>query len=364
MKRTLVISAGVALVLAGGVGGRARLSRGSDDGSASEPKLPAANAEVTRTTLVETKTVAGTLGYGETVPVGATSQGTVTSIAAIGSTVNRGDPLFKIDERPVVALYGPVPMYRTMGEGAAGADVNQLEANLSALGYTGFTVDNDFTAETAAAVRDWQTNLGLAATGTVEPGQVVFTPGPVRIADHTARVGATTGDCGEAVLSYTGTTRLVTVELRVADQALAVQGRKVSVTIPGGNSVEGTIATVGTVAATQQQASNNPEQGGSATADARLAVTVEIADQQALGTLDAAPVDLDFVSQARENVLAVPVAALLALPKGGYGVEIVEGLTTRIVAVKTGLFAAGRVEISGDGIDQGIKVGVPSDAPG
>jgi len=58
-------------------------------------------------------------------------------------------------------------------------------------------------------------------------------------------------------------------------------------------------------------------------------------------------------------VLAVPVAALLALPEGGFGVEIVEGNTTRIVAVKTGMFAAGRVEVSGEGIAEGMKVGVP-----
>ncbi len=70
--------------------------------------------------------------------------------------------------------------------------------------------------------------------------------------------------------------------------------------------------------------------------------------------------DVDFVSQERKGVLAVPVAALLALPRGGYGVQIVQGGTTRIVAVKTGMFAAGRVEISGDGIAQGVTVGVPT----
>jgi multidrug efflux pump subunit AcrA (membrane-fusion protein) len=69
-------------------------------------------------------------------------------------------------------------------------------------------------------------------------------------------------------------------------------------------------------------------------------------------------VDLDFVSQARKDVLAVPVAALLALPNGGYGVQVVQGGATRIVPVKTGMFAAGRVEVSG-GIAQGVMVGVP-----
>jgi membrane fusion protein, multidrug efflux system len=85
-------------------------------------------------------------------------------------------------------------------------------------------------------------------------------------------------------------------------------------------------------------------------------VTVTIADQAALGALEAAPVDVGFISATRADVLTVPVAALLALAEGGYGVEIVEGNT---VTVKTGMFADGRVEVSGDAISEGMLVGVP-----
>jgi hypothetical protein len=177
---------------------------------------------------------------------------------------------------------------------------------------------------------------------------VVFTPGAVRVAEHTARVGDVLSGGGVSVLSYTGTTRQVTVDLAVADQALAVEGRKVTVTVPGQKAVEGKISRVGAVVTAQSTPS-----------DARIEVTVTIADQEALGSLVAAPVDVDFVSQERKDVLTVPVAALLALPEGGFGVEIVEGNTTRIVAVKTGMFAAGRVEVSGEGIAEGVTVGVP-----
>jgi membrane fusion protein, multidrug efflux system len=363
MGRKLVITAVVvALVLVvGEVAARALLSSRSAGESGSQARLPPATAEVTRMTLVETKTVSGTLGYGDAVPVGAVGAGTLTWIAAIGPTVMRGEPLFKLDERPVVALYGTVPVYRTLRVGVAGVDVKQLEENLSGLGYRGFTVDDAFTAGTAAAVRDWQSRLGVPVTGAVQPGQVVFTPGPVRVAAHTARVGMTTGSAGggATVLSYTDTTRLVTVDLKVADQALAAAGGKVTVTIPGGRRLDGTITKVGTAATVPDQGTQAaPGQSGPA-ADARIAVIVDIADQQALGTLEAAPVDVDFVSQKREGVLTVPVAALLALPQGGYGVEVVEGGTTRIVAVTTGLFAAGRVEINGGGIAAGMKVGMP-----
>jgi hypothetical protein len=234
------------------------------------------------------------------------------------------------------------------------------------------SVDDTYTSATAEAVRSWQADLGLPVTGTVEPGQVVVTRRAVRIAGHGARVGDTVGggsaEGGASVLSYTGTTRRATVELNVADRTLAAKGRRVRVKVPGRRGVTGKISRVGTVVTAQDttpDAGAAPDEGttpdgtGVAASDASVEVTVRIADQKALGALDAAPVDVDFVSTKREDVLAVPVASLLALAKGGFGVEVVDGGRTRIVAVKTGMFAAGRVEVSGEGIAEGVTVGVP-----
>jgi Putative peptidoglycan binding domain len=378
MRPKLLITGAAVVLLGGTVAGLALAWGSAAKQPLANPALPPATAKVTKTTLVETKKVSGTLGHGDAVPVSAAQTGTLTWVAPEGSTVKRGQPLFKLDERPVVELYGSLPLYRPLRAGVKGADVKQFEENLWKLGYTGFTVDDTYTAATAQAARRWQADLGLPETGTVEPGQAVFTPGAIRIAEHTARVGDRIGDRiggdtgggtggGASVLSYTGTTRLVTVELAVADLALAAKGRTVTVTVPGHGPVKGTIAQVGTVATAPEQTTNAPGDqastapGGSSStaADARIQVTVTIADQNKLGWLDGAPVGVDFVSQQRQGVLAVPVAALLALPNGGYGVQVVQGGATRIVAVKTGMFAAGRVEISGDGIAEGVTVGVP-----
>lgn len=194
---------------------------------------------------------------------------------------------------------------------------------------------------------------------------MVFTHGPVRIAAQSARVGDTIGrasaEGGVQVLTYTDITKLVTVELQVADLPLAVKGRRVTVTVAGRRPVKGTIAQVGTVATAPSATTaegTTPTSSGS-TADATVEVTVTIADQRALGSLDAAPVDVDFISSRRRDVLSVPVVALLALPKGGFGVEVVDGAATRIVPVSTGMFAAGQVEVSGKGIAAGVWVGVP-----
>ena len=48
-----------------------------------------------------------------------------------------------------------------------------------------------------------------------------------------------------------------------------------------------------------------------------------------------------------------------ALAGGGYGVEVVDGSTTHYVKVTTGLYADGRVEITGDGLVEGTTVGMP-----
>jgi hypothetical protein len=72
-------------------------------------------------------------------------------------------------------------------------------------------------------------------------------------------------------------------------------------------------------------------------------------------------------------VLTVPVAALTALAEGGYGLELADGGddgggeedgragdgSGRFVAVKTGLFAGGRVEVSGPAVREGMKVRIP-----
>jgi multidrug efflux system membrane fusion protein len=373
LTRRRLLIAGAAVVIVGGAVAGVALTRGSPGKeSAANLGLPPATARVTRTTLVETKTVAGTLGYGDPAAIRAAGSGTLTWIAAVGSTVRRGEPLFKVDERPVVALYGSLPVYRTLRDGVRGGDVRELERNLADLGYTGFTVDDAYTSVTAEAVRSWQADLGLPKTGAVEPGEVVATRGTVRIAGHTARVGDTIGrdsaEGGAAVLSYTGTSRRVTVELEVADAGLAVEGRAVKVRVPGRRAVKGKISRVGTVVTAGDTAAGGgaapdggsaPDVTDSAASDARIEVSVTIANQKGLGSLDAAPVDVDLVSAERKDVLAAPVAALLALPRGGFGVEVVDGDRTRIVPVKTGLFAAGRVEVSGTGIAEDVRVGVP-----
>ncbi len=111
-----------------------------------------------------------------------------------------------------------------------------------------------------------------------------------------------------------------------------------------------TVADVGTVARAQGQGEKRA-----------IEVTVTPDDPSATGALDQAPVKVGITSSRREGVLAVPVNALLALAEGGYGVRVVDGSAGgRIVVVETGLFSRGLVEVSGDGLAEGLDVEVPA----
>ena len=93
---------------------------------------------VTRRTLTESSTVDGTLGYKGSYELydRLAEAGTFTWLPAVGDVIRRGGTLFRINNLPVVLMYGTVPAYRTLAKGVSnGPDVRQLNRNLKALGY-------------------------------------------------------------------------------------------------------------------------------------------------------------------------------------------------------------------------------------
>jgi hypothetical protein len=180
----------------------------------------------------------------------------------------------------------------------------------------------------------------------VEPGRVVYAASAIRVDTLSLNVG---DDAHGDVLSYTGTKRVITCTLDVNDSRLAKVDTMVKVTLPDNKTVDGTIESAKSIIQSSQ--------GGDPTT--RIEVVIGLGDTKV--DFDQASVKVAFTSSTRPNVLTVPVAALLALKEGGYGVEVVAANGTRqVVAVHTGLFASGRVEISGDGISEGLTVGMPS----
>jgi peptidoglycan hydrolase-like protein with peptidoglycan-binding domain len=344
--RTTLLAGGAVLGAAAVAGAAIGLGGGSAGTAGATGPAPA-TAAVSRATLTQTQQVNGTLDYGAPVTVSGPGSGKITWLPAAGAVVRRGQPVYKADDRPVSLFYGRLPLYRQLTVGDAGHDVTEAERNLAALGYTGITVDRYYTAATAAAVWAWQQDNGLTPTGVLTPGDVVVAPGKLRVTALTGHLG---DPAAGPVLTYTGTTRMVRIALDVALQGLVKRGITATVTLPDGTTIQGTVATVGKVATA----------GATATSPATIAVTVTLPHQSALGTLDQAPVAVTLVSARVAGALTVPVAALVALAGGGYGVQVVTGSASHYVPVQLGMFAGGRVQITGAGITEGTRVGVPS----
>ncbi|MCU7723034.1 peptidoglycan-binding protein [Actinoplanes sp. KI2] len=312
-------------------------------------------ATVTRMTLSTVATVAGQLGHGTPEPIVAKAAGTLTWLPPVGTVLRRGDPVLRADERPVVVFYGDLPMYRPLALNSKGDDVEQFERNLADLGYGGFTVDQEYSDRTVAAVKRWQRDLQLPQTGSVDVQAVIYVAGPVRVAKQSVRVGAAAA--GE-VLDCTPDTKVVIAQVPAAQAAWAVRGAKVKVALPNGKKVDGVVRSVGTDAESEGDGGDGSasSSGGN---HATVAATITIADQAAIGRLDSGPAQITYTVKERRDVLTVPVSALVAPIEGGYAVELMDG-GDRLVPVTTGLFADGRVEITGDGVTEGAQVRVPS----
>ena len=193
-KRWPLLVLGAVLGGAAMWGGLAYFGDEADEEALAVEEVTLTTAPVEQRDLLEEIEWSGTLGYGAIVNVSGTG-GTVTSVAQVGATLDRGDVIATVDGQPVIVLFGDTPMWRDLAQGDEGHDVYQLEANLAVLGYDpDQTVDIDtvFTSNTEAMIERWQEDQGLEVTGEVVLGSVVIVEGPSSLAS-VADVGASAG---------------------------------------------------------------------------------------------------------------------------------------------------------------------------
>lgn len=290
------------------------------------------------------------------VPIVASSRpisGTVTGIAEGGSVIDQGGTLLTIDNQPVVLLLGDAPVTRSMSGGDEGDDVAQLQQALIDLGYgtdlvgTDLDVDGTFGTSTTDAVIAWQLSIGAIPDGVVNVGDVTFSPEPLRVGETLVAVGDPI-QSGTPIMTTSVAETVVTVQLSTDDQDLVSVGDAVIVELPNGSEEPGVVTDIGTVVLASQQGQTYFE------------MTVTLDDPASAQGLDQAPVDVIVVSDRADEVLVVPVTALLALAEGGYAVEAVtdNGATT-LIGVSPGLFADGFVEVTAQGLEAGMEVVVP-----
>jgi peptidoglycan hydrolase-like protein with peptidoglycan-binding domain len=364
MRSRLVVLVAAVVVVAGAVTTTV-IARSSDGHADAKPSGKSVSyAEVRRADVAMTLSLSGTLGFGVERPVKG-GAGRVTWLPAAGAVVARGQPLFRRDDRPVALLYGDTPLFRPLDRvGLVGRDVRVVADNLHALGYnpgsqpavgsvvpqpsaspTGVKIragDAVFTSSVVTALKRWQTALGLPVTGALDPADVIVLADAVRVATVTAQLG---DDATAPVLSVTSTSKVVSVRVQPTEADAVRSAEQVIVTLPDGTTTAGKVTGVGRTATAP--AGQDQDSG------AQLTATVALDDPARVEALDSAPVQVSFAAQTHAGVLVVPVGALLALAEGGYAVQT-DG--DQLIAVTTGLFDRGLVEVSGTGLREGLRV--------
>ena len=361
--------------------------KAADDTAGPEP-ITVTTVAVERTNLSTSRSLTGTLGYGTPRAIRGGREGVVTWLPPTGKTINRGEPLYRLDDTPVPLFIGAPPLYRTLDTtNMTGRDIAMVAKNLKALGYAigdqpraGHKVKQTATVTSApdspttttpaplgnatpetttvwttvrkgegvlttaltSAIKKWQRDQGMVDDGTIEVGDLVVLPGTVRIGGVTVQAGdATDSD----LMTVTQTAKAITVQATLAQADGLKAGDKVSLRMPDGTESTGEISDISTVP-------QIPDNGAPDTPQT-VAVTVTMTDPAAADGLDGGTVEVRIEGETREAVLAVPVTALLALREGGYAIQLEDG---RRIAIETGLFSGGMVEISGDSVTEGLKV--------
>ena len=312
---------------------------------------PTSLATVKQATIRSQDPVQGTLGYAGSYSILNETSGAYTRLPSAGAVIKPDHALYWVDGKPVVLLSGHTPAYRTLSEGLTGSDVQQLNAELVALGYA-TTAEIDptsdyFNADTAYAVERLQAHFDLTETGSLALGSVVFEPGAMRLTTVTPTLGSRSAP-GSPFAQATSTKREVTVSLDAAQQSEVKAGDRAAITLPDNTAIPGIISSVGKVAS-----------GGS---NSTVTVHVRPLDPGATGQLEQAPVNVSITTATARHAFVVPVDSLLALASGGYAVEVVgaHGVHS-LVGVSLGLFddADGVVQVTGSGLSAGQRIVVP-----
>lgn len=195
MGRVAKIVVATAVVGAAGAGAVVYANSRSSEpaAAAAESAARLSTTTVTQKDLTTYDETTATLGFTVSVTVSSPVEGTITSIASTGDTIDAGGVVATIDGSPVVALIGDIPGYRDLTtDSADGADVRQLEANLVALGFDpegDIVIDEEYDDATEDVVTLWEVSLGIEGDGEVPQSQVVYVPGRLLVDSVTATVG-------------------------------------------------------------------------------------------------------------------------------------------------------------------------------
>ena len=195
-----------------------------------------------------------------------------------------------------------------------------------------------------------------AISETFSPTNAFASKTPVIVGSYINEVGSAVA-LNSPLYNISSTGIEVVFQVDATDQETVSLGDSVQIELPTDERVPTVIKFIYQVV-TQTQAGEFIE------------VTLEVLNPEEIEAYDQAPVKVFVTTEISQNVLYVPVNALLALAEGGYALEVYDGtlesgtfegesgVDTSYVAVEIGVFTDGFVEVKGN-ISEGQIVVVP-----
>ena len=177
----------------------------------------------------------------------ATLDGVVTDLAPIGTVLDHGRLLYRIDGVPVTAIEPVDPVAAVLLSDSF--TVVELEEALAAGGHDpdgDMTVDSVVTAATEAAVTRWQEAGGLPASGLADPSGYWPASPDRAVAAHVVADGQDLST-GGPVLTAAASQLSVSVTVDVADADEFAVDQVVEIELADGRTVQGTVTEIGAV---------------------------------------------------------------------------------------------------------------------
>ena len=214
----------------------------------------------------------------------------------------------------------------------------------------------DQEAELAKAKEELQELKLASKSETFSPTNAYASKTPIIVGSYINEVGAAAA-LNTALYNISSIGIEVVFQVDATDQETVSLGDSVEIELPTNERVPTVITFIDQVV-TQTQAGEFIE------------VTLEVLNPEEIEAYDQAPVKVFITTEISQNILYVPVNALLALAEGGYALEIYDGvieggtfqgesgIDTTYIAVEIGVFTNGFVEVTGN-ITEGQTVVVP-----
>ena len=226
--------------------------------------------------------------------------GTVTWLPKVGQVIREGQVLYRVDQAPVVLLYGSDPRLPHAGRGRHGrgrdrsgrgaAEPRPGRAGLCGHGLMWTRPGMSSTGPPGPGWRSCRTTSGWTRPARLSLGEVVFLPTAARVTTLQASLGApATGP----VLTASSTARTVSVALEPDLQSEVKAGDRVTITLPDGSTTPGRVTSVGTVAT----APSHRDGPGGSDSGPTVPVHIRPTDPTAAGSLDQALVEVAITDQ-------------------------------------------------------------------